>query len=103
MLGISYVSINEAENNFVAEVLEKLFTTMRFPTTEGIARTSSIFLALDELPLLVAQAKKGNAAAINRLKTRYQLSDTKEKDGFSEIFFINILFNSQLLLKDLKM
>lgn len=85
MLGISYVSINEAENNFVAEVLEKLFTTMRFPTTEGIARTSSIFLALDELPLLVAQAKKGNAAAINRLKTRYQLSDTKEKDGFSEI------------------
>ena len=85
MMGISYTAITENDNNFLSNIFEKMFTTGRFPTSEEIGRTSSIYLSLAELPMMCDGIRKGDERWIRRAKGQYKLTDIKDTDGDSDI------------------
>tara|TARA_R100000808_G_scaffold7970_1_gene22832 strand:+ start:2547 stop:9641 length:7095 start_codon:yes stop_codon:yes gene_type:complete len=85
MMGISYTAITEGDNNYLSKIFEKMFTTGRFPTSEEIGRTTSIYLALAELPMMVDGIRRADPKWIRRAESHYLLRDIKDSDGDSDI------------------
>jgi hypothetical protein len=89
MMGLSYAALTEGDKyitvrgkkyeNPVNKILDVIFNSVRFPTTEAITRLSSIYLTLDDMVRMTEGLRSSKpeerARWLNRAKDRYALSD----------------------------
>ena len=80
MMQISFSAITANEIKFVSKLIDKMFQTARFPSSEEMGRLTAIYSTLLELPFLydaaLSRSKKTLNDAITILKNVYELSDT---------------------------
>jgi hypothetical protein len=79
-MGLSLSGLTEADNRLLNRVFDKLFATMRFPSSEQMGRLSSIYLSLMELPKFIDNLRlpKDNPKrkeAENRARSFYLLTE----------------------------